>query len=55
MSAIGNFLWFILGGHVLAGIALAPIGKTIVSKEVAAAVRRENAEEVVAQHRNGTS
>jgi uncharacterized membrane protein YccF (DUF307 family) len=27
----------------LAGIALAPIGKTIVSKEMAAAVRKANA------------
>lgn len=31
----------------LAGIALAPIGKTIVSKEVAAAARRANADESV--------
>ncbi|WP_442783211.1 YccF domain-containing protein [Collimonas fungivorans] len=31
----------------LAGIALAPIGKTIVTKEVAAAARRQNAEELV--------
>jgi uncharacterized membrane protein YccF (DUF307 family) len=32
----------------LAGIALAPIGKTIVSKEVAAAARKANAEATVA-------
>ena len=32
----------------LAGIALAPIGKTIVSKEVAAAARKTNAEATVA-------
>ncbi|AEK63165.1 YccF domain-containing protein [Collimonas fungivorans] len=31
----------------LAGIALAPIGKTIVTKEVAAAARKQNAEELV--------
>jgi uncharacterized membrane protein YccF (DUF307 family) len=35
----------------LAGIALAPIGKTIVSKEVAAAARKLNAEAYVAQRR----
>ncbi len=38
----------------LAGIALAPIGKTIVSKEVAAAARKTNAETTVAtMRRNG--
>ena len=37
----------------LAGIALAPIGKTIVSKEVADAARRANAEYEAASHRNG--
>lgn len=36
----------------LAGIALAPIGKTIVSKEVAAAARQRNAENIVAQGKN---
>ena len=36
----------------LAGIALAPIGKTIVSKEVAEAARRSNAEAVIAGSRN---
>lgn len=35
----------------LAGIALAPIGKTIVSKEVAAAARKHNAEETAARLR----
>lgn len=78
MSAIGNFLWFVLGGvfmglgwwlaglvafitiigipfaiqHLkLAGIALAPIGKAIVSKEVAAAARKHDAEAYVAAWR----
>lgn len=37
----------------LAGIALAPIGKTIVAKEVAEAARRSNAESSVTQHRGG--
>lgn len=37
----------------LAGIAIAPIGKTIVTKEVAAAARREGAEITVAQIRAG--
>ena len=36
----------------LAGIALAPIGKTIVSKEVAAAARKHNAEAAVAKLRD---
>ena len=36
----------------LAGIALAPIGKTIVSKEVAAAARRANAEVTVTHLRS---
>ena len=35
----------------LAGIALAPIGKTIVSKEVAAAARQDNAHVFVAAQR----
>jgi uncharacterized membrane protein YccF (DUF307 family) len=35
----------------LAGIALAPIGKTIVTKEVASAARRANAERYVAHLR----
>ena len=38
----------------LAGIAIAPIGKTIVSKEVAAAARKANAEATVAALRTGT-
>lgn len=37
----------------LAGIALAPIGKTIVTKEVAEAARRRNAEVSVSQLRGG--
>lgn len=35
----------------LAGIALAPIGKTIVTREVAEAIRRANAEAMVASSR----
>ena len=38
----------------LAGIALAPIGKTIVTKEVAAAARKANAEATVAAMRSST-
>jgi uncharacterized membrane protein YccF (DUF307 family) len=38
----------------LAGIALAPIGKTIVTKEVAAAARKANAQATVAALRSGT-
>ncbi len=38
----------------LAGIALAPIGKTIVTKEVAAAVRKANAETTVSDSRSST-
>ena len=38
----------------LAGIALAPIGKTIVDKEVATAARRHNAEASVNKIRSGT-
>lgn len=51
--ALANFLT-ILGipfglQHLkLAGIALAPIGKTIVSKEVAKAARKANAETILA-------
>jgi uncharacterized membrane protein YccF (DUF307 family) len=75
LGTIGNVMWFIFAGvwlaigHVssallnfitiigipfgiqhlkLAGIALAPIGKTIVSKEVAAAARRANEDATVA-------
>jgi uncharacterized membrane protein YccF (DUF307 family) len=38
----------------LAGIAIAPIGKTVVSMEVAAAARKSNAEATVAALRAGT-
>jgi uncharacterized membrane protein YccF (DUF307 family) len=38
----------------LAGIALTPIGKTIVTKEVAAAARKANAEAAVSALRSGT-
>ena len=38
----------------LAGIALAPIGQTIVTKEVAAAARKANAETAVSDLRSGT-
>ena len=79
LGLVGNIIWFIFAGlwlaigHVfwalscfitiigipfgiqhlkLAGIALAPIGKTIVTKEVAAAAIRQNAETTVAKHRS---
>jgi len=75
LGTVGNVIWFIFAGvwlaigHVssallnfitiigipfgiqhlkLAGIALAPIGKTIVSKEAAAAARKANEEATVA-------
>ena len=78
LGMIGNIIWFIFAGvwlaigHVasaflcfctiigipfavqhlkLAGIALAPIGKTIVSKEVAAAARKHQAEAYLAAWR----
>ena len=38
----------------LAGIALAPIGKTIVDKKLAAAVRGEGAQELLAKQRQNT-
>ena len=74
LGMIGNIIWFIFAGvwlaigHVLcallcfftiigipfgiqhiklAGIALAPIGKTIVSKELAAAARQQHADAYV--------
>ena len=74
LGLLGNIVWFIFGGfwlalgHVmsallclitiigipfgiqhlkLAGIALAPIGKTIVAKEVAEMARKANAQESV--------
>lgn len=80
LGTVGNVLWFVfLGiwlaiGHVasalacfvtivgipfgvqhlkLAGIALAPIGKTIVTKEMAEAARRTAAETAVTAIRNG--
>ncbi|SFI31705.1 Uncharacterized membrane protein YccF, DUF307 family [Collimonas sp. OK307] len=79
LGLVGNILWFVFAGiwlaigHLLsaiacfitiigipfgiqhlklAGIALAPIGKTIVTKEVAAATRRQGAEEHVTRMRN---
>lgn len=78
LGLLGNVIWFIFGGmwlaigHVvaavlsfftiigipfglqhlkLAGLALAPIGKTIVSKEVAAAARQQTAQRFVAEQR----
>ncbi|QQZ39937.1 YccF domain-containing protein [Pseudomonas sp. SK3(2021)] len=78
LGVIGNVLWFVFGGiwlalgHVmsallcfitligipfgiqhlkLAGIALAPIGKTIVRKEVAAAARTFNAQDAALKQR----
>lgn len=78
LGAVGNIVWFVVAGiwlaigHVisailcfvtiigipfgiqhlkLAGISLAPIGKTIVSKEVAAAAKNQNAEIEVAKLR----
>ena len=77
-GVLGNIVWFVLAGwwlalgHVmsaiacfvtiigipfavqhlkLAGIALAPIGKTIVEKELAAAVRGETAQAELSRHR----
>ena len=79
LGTVGNVIWFIFAGvwlaigHVssallnfitiigipfgiqhlkLAGIALAPIGKTVVSKEAAAAARKANEEAAVAALRN---
>lgn len=79
LGLIGNILWFIFAGlwlaigHVvsaiccfvtiigipfgiqhlkLAGIALAPIGKTIVTIEIAEAARKANAESAVSKLRN---
>ena len=80
-GVVGNIIWFIFAGvwlaigHVLsailcfitiigipfgiqhlklAGIALAPIGKTIVAKEVAVAARKQDAEASVAKLRGST-
>ncbi len=79
LGLIGNIVWFIFAGvwlaigHVvsamfcfvtiigipfgiqhlkLAGIALAPIGKTIVTIEIAEAARKANAESVLTELRN---
>ncbi|WP_343216068.1 YccF domain-containing protein [Collimonas antrihumi] len=79
LGLAGNIIWFVFAGvwlaigHVLsaiacfitiigipfgiqhlklAGIALAPIGKTIVTKEVAAAARKQGAEEHVTKMRS---
>jgi uncharacterized membrane protein YccF (DUF307 family) len=38
----------------LAGIAIAPIGKTVVTKEVATAARKQDAEAALASIRTGT-
>ncbi len=59
ISALLNFITIIgipfgIQHLKLAGIALAPIGKTIVTKEVAAAARKANAEATVAALRNST-
>ena len=80
-GTVGNIIWFVFAGvwlaigHVvsalvcfltiigipfgiqhlkLAGIALSPIGKTIVSKEVAASAKRQSAEASVASLRGNT-
>lgn len=55
--AIGSFITIIgipfgLQHLKLAGISLAPIGKTIVSKEMAAAARAANANEAIEKLRN---
>jgi uncharacterized membrane protein YccF (DUF307 family) len=61
--AIGHVIWALLDfmtiigipfgiQHLkLAGLALAPVGKTVVVKEVASAARRFNAEDWVLRHR----
>jgi len=59
ISALLNFITIIgipfgIQHLKLAGVALAPIGKTIVTKEVAAAARKANAEATVATLRNNT-
>ena len=56
--AIANFVTIIgipfgIQHLKLAGIALAPIGKTVVSKEVAAAARQQTATAAVAELRRG--
>lgn len=78
LGLAGNLVWFLLAGvwlalghvlaaltcfvtvigipfgvqHKLGGIALAPIGKTIVTKEIAAAARRANADVLVSRVRS---
>lgn len=57
VSALINFVTIIgipfgIQHLKLAGIALAPIGKTIVTKEMAAAARKMDAEHTVATFRN---
>jgi len=59
LSAIACFITiigipFALQHLKLAGISIAPVGKTVVTKEVAAAARNANAEEVVANIRSNT-
>jgi len=57
-SALLNFITIIgipfgIQHLKLAGIALAPIGKTIVSKEAAAAARKANEEAAASRHKRG--
>jgi len=57
-SALLNFITIIgipfgIQHLKLAGIALAPIGKTIVSKEMAAAARKANEEAAASRHKRG--
>lgn len=57
MSAIACFITiigipFALQHLKLAGISIAPVGKTVVTKEVAAAARRENAKAVITNLRS---
>lgn len=59
ISAIANFVTIIgipfgIQHLKLAGIAISPVGKTIVTKEVAAAARAANAEATVASLRDNT-
>lgn len=81
LGLLGNIVWFVFAGiwlaigHVLsallcfitiigipfgiqhlklAGLALSPIGKTVVSKEVAAAARKANADATVSALREAT-
>ena len=59
LSAVLNFITIIgipfgIQHLKLAGIALAPIGKTLVTKEVVGAARKANAEAAVASLRDNT-